>query len=190
MVDIEYFKRKQQLIELRYNPYHDPSNGRFTSGGGGGGGFLYSPNRKKGEKGMNGDGSAFYVAPGDGDSGGELGRMLRKADSPNRILNYVPDEKMGKTFQSLSGSDKSLIRRMLRITQKDAEFLQEYYDEKGTQSQSFRVGGPKGTKYTVEIHSTKAGDVHYSLKKGVKKIVDKGSYENVANQMALILARA
>lgn len=69
MVDIEYFKRKQQLIELRYNPYHDPSNGRFTSGGGGGGGFLYSPNRKKGEKGMNGDGSAFYVAPDTMDKG-------------------------------------------------------------------------------------------------------------------------
>lgn len=35
MLDIGYFKRRQQLIELRFNPYHDPSNGRFCSGGGG-----------------------------------------------------------------------------------------------------------------------------------------------------------
>lgn len=29
--------------ELRFNPYHDPSNGRFTSGGGSGG--LFSPDK-------------------------------------------------------------------------------------------------------------------------------------------------
>ena len=69
MVDIDYFRKRQKLIELRYNPYHDPSNGRFTSGGGGGGGFLYSPNKKKGEKGMNGDGTLFYVAPDTLDKG-------------------------------------------------------------------------------------------------------------------------
>ena len=62
MVDIDYFKRKRQLIELRYNPYHDPSNGRFTSGGGGGGGgLLVVPNGQKGK--------GFYVAPDGLDKG-------------------------------------------------------------------------------------------------------------------------
>lgn len=33
--------------ELRFNPYHDPQNGRFTTAGGGsGGGFLYSKGGK------------------------------------------------------------------------------------------------------------------------------------------------
>lgn len=42
------FARKEN-IEIRYNPYHDPSNGRFCSGGGGGGGAVLVVN--KGQKG-------------------------------------------------------------------------------------------------------------------------------------------
>lgn len=39
---------ERRLEELRYNPYHDPANGRFTTanGGGSGGGFLYSKGGK------------------------------------------------------------------------------------------------------------------------------------------------
>lgn len=39
---------ERRLEELRYNPYHDPANGRFTTanGGGSGGGFLYSKSGK------------------------------------------------------------------------------------------------------------------------------------------------
>lgn len=38
---------RAEEAELRFNPYHDPSNGRFTTaGGGGGGGFLYSAGGK------------------------------------------------------------------------------------------------------------------------------------------------
>ena len=82
MVDIEYFKRRQQLIELRYNPYHDPSNGRFTSGGGGGGGMLVVP---KGQK-----GKGFYVAPDGLDkgeaalAGGEYEKWLKSKSKPKR----------------------------------------------------------------------------------------------------------
>lgn len=36
--------------ELRFNPYHDPTNGRFTSGSGGaGGGYLYVGKGQKGK---------------------------------------------------------------------------------------------------------------------------------------------
>lgn len=51
---------ESKLEELRYNPYHDPSNGRFTSGGGGGGGGVLVV-----EKGQKGKG--FYVVDADHD---------------------------------------------------------------------------------------------------------------------------
>ena len=44
--DYSYYDAVMQLLEMRYNPYHDPSNGRFTSGGGGGGAIVI----KKGDK--------------------------------------------------------------------------------------------------------------------------------------------
>ena len=47
--DYSYYERAMQLLELRYNPYHDPSNGRFCSGGGGGGGGVLVV--EKGQKG-------------------------------------------------------------------------------------------------------------------------------------------
>ena len=43
--DYSYYDAVMQMLELRYNPYHDPSNGRFTSGGGGGAVVI-----KKGDK--------------------------------------------------------------------------------------------------------------------------------------------
>lgn len=40
-------RREITDTELRFNPYHDPQNGRFTTaGGGGGGGYLYSKGGK------------------------------------------------------------------------------------------------------------------------------------------------
>lgn len=40
----------QAQLELRYNPYHDPRNGRFTTaGGGGGGGVLFVGKGQKGK---------------------------------------------------------------------------------------------------------------------------------------------
>ena len=48
--DYSYYERAMQLLELRYNPYHDPSNGRFCSGGGsGGGGVLFVGKGQKGK---------------------------------------------------------------------------------------------------------------------------------------------
>lgn len=59
--DYSYYERAMQLLELRYNPYHDPSNGRFCSGGGGGGGGVLVV-----EKGQKGKG--VYVFDRDIDS--------------------------------------------------------------------------------------------------------------------------
>ena len=56
---IKQMKARQRYYEIRafieeekrYNPYHDPHNGQFTSGGGGGGGgsMLYVPKGGKGK---------------------------------------------------------------------------------------------------------------------------------------------
>ena len=40
---------EKRLQELRYNPYHDPTNGRFTSGSGGNGGYLFVGKGQKGK---------------------------------------------------------------------------------------------------------------------------------------------
>ena len=46
--DIYLRAYEQRLAELRYNPYHDPTNGRFTSGSGGGG-YLFVGKGQKGK---------------------------------------------------------------------------------------------------------------------------------------------
>ena len=62
--DYSYYDAMLRYLELRYNPYHDPGNGRFTSGGGGGGGVLVVP---KGQK-----GKGFYVGTSASDYAEEL----------------------------------------------------------------------------------------------------------------------
>lgn len=49
--DYSYYERCIRLheLEMRYNPYHDPSNGRFASGGGGGGNVIYVAKGNKGQ---------------------------------------------------------------------------------------------------------------------------------------------
>lgn len=70
--------------ELRFNPYHDPRNGRFTTanGGGSGGGFLYS----KG-------GKSAYVFERDIDSEYEAWKALK---SGNGIVGKTVDPKNGR----------------------------------------------------------------------------------------------
>ena len=49
--ECQWADAEKRLEELRYNPYHDPTNGRFTSGSGGNGGYLFVGKGQKG-KGM------------------------------------------------------------------------------------------------------------------------------------------
>lgn len=49
--ECQWADAEKRLEELRYNPYHDPTNGRFTSSSGGSGGFLFVGKGQKG-KGM------------------------------------------------------------------------------------------------------------------------------------------
>lgn len=116
--------------------------------------------------------------------GGGIQGLLKKARNakPNAILNNVPDNQLGSTFQSLSYSNKQAIHATLRLTPQDVEFLSS--DNSYTQSQGIRI---KGTRYNVIIGTGKNGKVEYSLKKGNKNIVKQGTYQNVANQLALLM---
>jgi len=46
---LEEKRAEQEVIEERYNHYHDPTNGRFASGKGGGYGLYYSMGKGRGE---------------------------------------------------------------------------------------------------------------------------------------------
>lgn len=119
--------------------------------------------------------------------GGSLKQLIEKAKTANdrQVLNAVPDSDLGKTFQTLSYSDKSTIKGALRLTKGDIDYLKEY-GNRGNLSSSFRIGS---TKYTTEI-SVDNGKVVYSLKRGRKKLVDNGTYSNVVNQFALLVRQA
>ncbi len=77
--------------ELRFNPYHDPTNGRFTTANGGGGSFLYS----KGGKSM-------YVFQAKKNSQSEVDRItseyIKQSDRRKTTINgidYFTDEDTG-----------------------------------------------------------------------------------------------
>ena len=47
--ECQWADAEKRLEELRYNPYHDPTNGRFTSSSGGNGGYLFVGKGQKGK---------------------------------------------------------------------------------------------------------------------------------------------
>lgn len=67
----DWLDAEKRLGELRYNPYHDPTNGRFTTSSGGGGGYLFVG---KGEK-----GKGQYVYDRDIDSEYEEWKKQKKS---------------------------------------------------------------------------------------------------------------
>lgn len=123
-------------------------------------------------------------SPGVGGGGGGIQGLLKKARDakPNAVLNSVPDNELGSTFQGLSYSNKQAIRATLSLTPQDVEFLSS--DNSYTQSQGIRI---KGARYNVIIGTAENGNIEYSLKKGNKNIVKQGTYQNVANQLALLV---
>lgn len=47
--DSNWLDEEKKSQELRYNPYHDPTNGRFTTSSGAGGGYLFVGKGQKGK---------------------------------------------------------------------------------------------------------------------------------------------
>lgn len=108
-----------KIEELRYNPYHDPSNGRFTSGGGGGGGGVLVV-----EKGQKGKG--YYVVDVDHDE--EYEKWKAEKQNGNDAFAELPEEplyKYGtKDLPQLTGSAEEIkeAKKIRSKTLKDAQY--------------------------------------------------------------------
>lgn len=110
---------ESKIEELRYNPYHDPSNGRFCSGGGGGGGGVLVV-----EKGQKGKG--VYVVDVDHDE--EYEKWKAEKQNDNDAFAELPEEplyKYGtKDLPQLTGSDEEIkeAKKIRSKTLKDAQY--------------------------------------------------------------------
>ena len=110
---------ESKIEELRYNPYHDPSNGRFTSGGGGGGGGVLVV-----EKGQKGKG--VYVVDVDHDE--EYEKWKAEKQNDNDAFAELPEEplyKYGtKDLPQLTGSAEEIkeAKKIRSKTLKDAQY--------------------------------------------------------------------
>lgn len=83
---------EERLQELRYNPYHDPTNGRFTGSNGAGGGMLFVG---KGQK-----GKGAYVFESD------------KFETPSKIdIDSTSDEAFQKKSKELLKMQEYLPKR-------------------------------------------------------------------------------
>ena len=139
---------ERRLAELRYNPYHDPSNGRFTSGSGGGGNYLFVG---KGQK-----GKGQYVFERDVDAEYEKW----KADKAVEKSNSKSEDIYSQKFASADDYKKALAEKYHGITSVDkvktAKDISDFinYD---TQSQYYASTGSSGNK---SIQSTWKKGVH------------------------------
>ena len=85
------------IEELRYNPYHDPSNGRFCSGGGGGGGVLYVG---KGQK-----GKGVYVVPSE-----NFEKKIDISYEPDVFVMSVPNKDFSVGVRQNTATESSIKR--------------------------------------------------------------------------------
>lgn len=158
MVDIDYFRKRQKLIELRYNPYHDPSNGRFTSGGGGGGGMLVVP---KGQK-----GKGFYVAPDTLDKGEQAlanGAYTRWQNAQNKKKAQAEAEEPRRkvTYENPFTHEKittEVARENERLTEKGfKKTLSELNPDELWRTDSIKINGieyRKDDSFSKNYHYT------------------------------------
>lgn len=107
-------RAEQRELEKRYNPYHDPKNGRFTNSGYGGGiGALYVPKGYKGQGVIVG--ATSDLSP--------VAQIAAKLTTPLKIndLGGLPE---------LTGSS-SEISKATKIRNEMGKYLQNYVATKG-----------------------------------------------------------
>lgn len=130
---------EKRLAELRYNPYHDPTNGRFTSSSGVGGSYLFVGRGQK-SKGQ-------YVFERDIDSEYEKWKAEKNnsvSDFHNRTFNN-PDEFKSALAEKYNGiTDVDKVK-----TAKDVSDFLNYR----TQSQYYASTNPDAS-HTRKIKST------------------------------------
>jgi uncharacterized protein len=87
---------EKRLEELRYNPYHDPTNGRFTSGSGGGMGFLFVGKGQKGKGAYVIPSEEFTDADGNVDIGYGMKASKKAYDAAKEEKEIMTGEKPDK----------------------------------------------------------------------------------------------
>lgn len=107
----DWLDAEQRLGELRYNPYHDPTNGRFTTSSGTGGGYLFVG---KGEK-----GKGQYVYDRDIDSEYEEWKKQKK--------NVTSEEKV-KDLDDKINNIKEQLAEIVKENGSAIGLPDEYYD--------------------------------------------------------------
>ena len=122
-IDYSYYDALLRYCELRYNPYHDPGNGRFCSGGGGGGVLVVS----KGQK-----GKGFYVGASESNIAeqalaNEFDEWIKKrsvykpstSDDVSEKIGSAHTINVGKTSITLrdeAGKTKGVLRNIERFS--------------------------------------------------------------------------
>lgn len=138
-----------KLAELRYNPYHDPTNGRFTTADGGGtGAFLHVPMGRKGK-------GAYVIASENFTKSGK---------------KYTSDDKT--TFE---GEPLTDTRRYNVYSSKGFQFKDDLnlYEAKSNGKGELIISQPKG--FESEGKYPQRGDegtYTYSVKSGFKRTSD------------------
>ena len=141
-------KHEMNDTELRFNPYHDPTTGRFTTANGGGGGFLYVG---KGQK-----GKGAYVFERDIDSEYNKWKAAKAKKSKNSI-NVVSKgtDIYNTTYATPEDYQKALSQKYNGITDvskiktaKDAADYINYSVQKGYYASTSENDTPKGYKHS------------------------------------------
>lgn len=131
---------EKRLQELRYNPYHGPTNGRFTSGSGGNGGYLFVGKGQKGkgmyvfEKEQKTSSNTKYQGISVVGTDGKTRMYIEQKGgyfsiNSNGLTERLPDN-MQKTIKAKGGLSKFFGEKSSPINDEDIDALKEKFNSR------------------------------------------------------------
>ena len=163
------------IEELRYNPYHDPSTGRFaSSGGGGGGGVLVVEKGQKGKGFYVVDSSKFVASKAtinvdpNAKMESSVNRLENSSVEYNQVNNLQTPLTQDKIIAKISGGD---------MTEGSCSSLALAYigNEAGYDVLDFRGGSSQdyfSRLYNIREMANSAGGVVFTGKNAIKSTFD------------------
>lgn len=150
----ELLDMEKRVEELRYNPYHDPTNGRFTTASGGGGGYLFVG---KGEK-----GKGAYVFNRDIDAEYDEWKKS-KSDGVSAEDKAVREATNGVVQSAAKTTVEATVRKRKRSSPEfDKTVLEAKVDSDGNIILDYAKGnysGNYGDKYQTVTYHIQSGFV-------------------------------
>ena len=118
----------------------------------------------------------------------EAGRRAAETTNNQRVVygNSDDQKKLGKTWDSLMPFQKQLIGGMLAITKADYDNFVELESNNMSISDAIQIAG---VKYGILIEHI-GDDFKYTVKQRNKKLVNRGTYANAANELAMLMKKA